>query len=105
MYFNNFPTEELAVYLRYVRKLDFFETPDYDYLRRLFSDLMEKMSYKCDWQFDWIGRQMVSSCLCCFNFIVDMWVSYYTCSLLLVDKVQAALCSVNTNEESLLTVA
>ncbi|CAG5135089.1 unnamed protein product [Candidula unifasciata] len=56
----NFP-EELAVYLRYVRKLDFFETPDYDYLRRLFSDLMEKMSYKCDWQFDWIGRQMASS--------------------------------------------
>ncbi|CAG5134907.1 unnamed protein product [Candidula unifasciata] len=53
----NFP-EELATYLRYVRKLDFFETPDYDYLRRLFTDLMEKMSYECDWQFDWVGRQV-----------------------------------------------
>ncbi|CAL1540528.1 unnamed protein product [Lymnaea stagnalis] len=53
----NFP-EELATYLRYVRKLDFFETPDYDYLRRLFTDLMDKMTYECDWQFDWVGRQV-----------------------------------------------
>ncbi|XP_005100411.1 casein kinase I isoform X3 [Aplysia californica] len=53
----NFP-EGFATYLRYVRKLDFFETPDYDYLRRLFTDLMEKMTYECDWQFDWVGRQM-----------------------------------------------
>ncbi|XP_025077402.1 casein kinase I-like isoform X4 [Pomacea canaliculata] len=53
----NFP-EELATYLRYVRRLDFFETPDYDYLRKLFTDLMEKMNYECDWQFDWVGRQV-----------------------------------------------
>uniref|UniRef100_A0A0B7BCL3 non-specific serine/threonine protein kinase n=1 Tax=Arion vulgaris TaxID=1028688 RepID=A0A0B7BCL3_9EUPU len=53
----NYP-EELATYLRYVRKLDFFETPDYNYLRRLFSDLMDKMSYICDCQFDWVGRQV-----------------------------------------------
>merc|ERR1711971_464801 len=53
----NFP-EGFATYLRYVRKLDFFETPDYDYLRKLFIDLMEKMTYECDWQFDWVGRQM-----------------------------------------------
>ncbi|XP_059160012.1 casein kinase I-like isoform X2 [Physella acuta] len=53
----NFP-EELATYLRYVRKLDFFETPDYDYLRRLFTDLMDKMTYVCDWEFDWVGKQM-----------------------------------------------
>ncbi|XP_013079960.1 casein kinase I-like isoform X4 [Biomphalaria glabrata] len=53
----NFP-EELATYLRYVRKLDFFETPDYDYLRKLFIDLMDKMTYERDWQFDWVGRQV-----------------------------------------------
>ena len=53
-------SDELATYLRYVRRLDFFETPDYDYLRKLFTDLMEKMSYECDWQFDWVGRQVVS---------------------------------------------
>ncbi|XP_076443603.1 casein kinase I-like isoform X4 [Babylonia areolata] len=53
----NFP-EELATYLRYVRRLDFFETPDYEYLRKLFTDLMDKMNYECDWQFDWVGRQV-----------------------------------------------
>ena len=53
--------DELATYLRYVRRLDFFETPDYDYLRKLLTDLMDKMSYDCDWQFDWVGRQVVRS--------------------------------------------
>ncbi|KAK5639679.1 hypothetical protein RI129_012171 [Pyrocoelia pectoralis] len=32
--------EEMAQYLRYVRRLDFFETPDYEYLRTLFTDLL-----------------------------------------------------------------
>lgn len=54
-------TEELAKYLQYVRRLDFFETPDYDHLRKLFMDLMEKMNIECDWEFDWVGRQVVSS--------------------------------------------
>ena len=53
-------TEELSKYLQYVRHLDFFETPDYDYLRKLFSDLMEKMNLECDWEFDWVGRQVGS---------------------------------------------
>ncbi|CAH1798067.1 unnamed protein product [Owenia fusiformis] len=48
----NFP-EELATYLRYVRRLDFFETPDYDYLRKLFLDLMETNHWDCDSEFDW----------------------------------------------------
>ena len=52
--------EELATYLRYVRRLDFFETPDYDYLRKLFTDLMEKKGWDCDWDFDWNDRQLVS---------------------------------------------
>ena len=56
----NFP-DELATYLRYVRRLDFFETPDYDYLRKLFTDLIEKMNYDCDWEFDWTGRQPTPS--------------------------------------------
>lgn len=53
--------DELATYLRYVRRLDFFETPDYDYLRKLFLDLLAKKGWECDWDFDWSGRQMKST--------------------------------------------
>ncbi|KAL7992924.1 hypothetical protein Chor_017180 [Crotalus horridus] len=40
----SFP-EEMATYLRYVRRLDFFEKPDYDYLRKLFTDLFDRNGY------------------------------------------------------------
>lgn len=50
--------EELSTYLRYVRRLDFFETPDYDYLRRIFSELFERRGYVDDGEFDWTGRAM-----------------------------------------------
>ncbi|XP_055325033.1 casein kinase I isoform X26 [Sitodiplosis mosellana] len=53
--------EEFATYLRYVRRLDFFETPDYDYLRRLFQDLFDRKNYVDDGEFDWTGRTMVVS--------------------------------------------
>lgn len=52
--------EEFATYLRYVRRLDFFETPDYDYLRRLFQDLFDRKNYVDDGEFDWTGRTMVN---------------------------------------------
>ncbi len=49
----------MATYLRYVRRLDFFETPDYDYLRKLFTDLCERKGYSPeDGEFDWTGRNM-----------------------------------------------
>ena len=47
------------MYLRYVRRLDFFETPDYSYLRKLFTDLMERKGWKDDGTFDWTGRENV----------------------------------------------
>ena len=50
--------EEFATYLRYVRRLDFFETPDYAYLKKIFLDLMEKNDMDCDWHFDWVDRQV-----------------------------------------------
>ncbi|KAI2667491.1 Casein kinase I isoform gamma-2 [Labeo rohita] len=40
----SFP-EEMATYLRYVRRLDFFERPDYEYLRKLFTDLFDRNGY------------------------------------------------------------
>lgn len=52
--------EEFATYLRYVRRLDFFETPDYDFLRRLFQDLFDRKGYVEDGEFDWTGKTMVS---------------------------------------------
>ncbi|KAJ7415749.1 Casein kinase I isoform gamma-3 [Willisornis vidua] len=53
----NFP-EEMATYLRYVRRLDFFEKPDYDYLRKLFTDLLDREGYMFDYEYDWIGKQL-----------------------------------------------
>lgn len=50
--------EEMATYLRYVRRLDFFETPDYEYLRKLFQDLFERRGYVDDSEFDWTGKTM-----------------------------------------------
>jgi casein kinase 1 gamma len=58
---DNFP-EEMATYLRYVRHLDFFETPDYDYLRKLFNDLYERMGFGTpsldNPEFDWSNKQL-----------------------------------------------
>lgn len=51
--------EEFATYLRYVRRLDFFETPDYEFLRRLFQDLFDRKGYVDDGEFDWTGKTMV----------------------------------------------
>jgi casein kinase 1 gamma len=50
--------EEMCTYLRYVRRLDFFETPDYNYLRKLFRDLFERRGYKDDGVFDWTGKEI-----------------------------------------------
>lgn len=45
--------EEFATYLRYVRRLDFCETPDYDYLKKLFIDLFDR-HYIDDGEYDWV---------------------------------------------------
>uniref|UniRef100_G1RRZ1 non-specific serine/threonine protein kinase n=1 Tax=Nomascus leucogenys TaxID=61853 RepID=G1RRZ1_NOMLE len=55
----NFP-EEMATYLRYVRRLDFFEKPDYDYLRKLFTDLFDRSGFVFDYEYDWAGKPLVA---------------------------------------------
>lgn len=49
--------DEFATYLRYVRRLDFFETPDYEYLRNLFIKLFEREGHKNDGIYDWTEKQ------------------------------------------------
>jgi len=51
-------TEEWSTYLSYVRNLDFFETPDYGYLHRLFMDALDRHGWHCDWIFDWNEKQV-----------------------------------------------
>jgi len=42
--------------LRYARKLDFFETPDYDYCHNLFKAVLERMGHTYDYDFDWTAK-------------------------------------------------
>lgn len=64
--------EEFATYLRYVRRLDFFETPDYDYLRKIFQDLYERKGYVDDGEFDWTGKTMVNIFICTRSNLVSV---------------------------------
>ncbi|KAL0946648.1 hypothetical protein HGRIS_012842 [Hohenbuehelia grisea] len=45
--------EEFSIYLNYVRKLGFEETPDYDFLRELFSKVIKNNGDVDDGVFDW----------------------------------------------------
>lgn len=45
--------EEFGIYLNYVRKLGFEETPDYDFLRELFAKVMKTNGDQDDGVFDW----------------------------------------------------
>ena len=47
-------SEEFAIYMNYVRKLGFEETPDYDFLRELFSKVLKAAGEEDDGMFDWV---------------------------------------------------
>ncbi|KAG6868708.1 bifunctional choline kinase/ethanolamine kinase cki1 [Termitomyces sp. T159_Od127] len=49
---DGFP-EEFGIYLNYVRKLGFEETPDYDFLRELFAKVLKSSGEIEDGVFDW----------------------------------------------------
>ena len=46
-------TEEFAIYLNYVRKLGFEETPDYEFLRELFAKVLKNNGDIEDGVYDW----------------------------------------------------
>ncbi|CAF0730455.1 unnamed protein product [Brachionus calyciflorus] len=53
---DGFP-KEFADYMRYVRSLEFTESPDYKKLTKIFENLMKQKGwYPIDWQFDWIDK-------------------------------------------------
>ncbi|KAI9303189.1 kinase-like domain-containing protein [Cunninghamella echinulata] len=45
--------EEFGIYLQYVRKLGFDETPDYDFLRELFTKVIKNLGETEDHIYDW----------------------------------------------------
>ena len=47
---------EFVVYLKYVRRLRFEETPDYTRIRQLFRDLFIRNQFTYDFEFDWIVK-------------------------------------------------
>ena len=51
--FMGFSTEEFGIYLNYVRKLGFEETPDYDFLRELFTKVLKNSGLADDERYDW----------------------------------------------------
>lgn len=51
---HNLRTEEFAIYLNYVRKLGFEETPDYDFLRELFTKVLKSTGDVEDGVYDWM---------------------------------------------------
>lgn len=46
--------EEFAIYMNYVRKLGFEETPDYEFLRELFSKVLKAAGEEDDGMYDWV---------------------------------------------------
>ena len=46
-------SDEFALYLKYVKELGFEENPNYDNLRKLFKDLLNKTGEVNDCIFDW----------------------------------------------------
>lgn len=43
-----------AVYMNYVRNLNFAETPSYKHLKKLFEDTIKEFDMKLDYEFDWV---------------------------------------------------
>lgn len=65
--------EEFGIYLNYVRKLGFEETPDYEFLRELFTKVIRSNGEMDDGVFDWNllnGRPIVLTQ--CFHSVFNL---------------------------------
>lgn len=96
----------MATYLRYVRRLDFFEKPDYDYLRKLFTDLFDKNGYVFDYEYDWVGKPLVSVCFLHRHFLNAFLVhSNCLCHAVLGLFVSVCVCETCSTMRSLLSLS
>ena len=51
--------EEFIQYMKYVKNLEFTESPDYSYLRSLFRRAFQRENYVCDHIYDWTQPKIV----------------------------------------------
>jgi len=49
--------EEFSLYLSYCRNLKFEEKPDYNYMRKIFKDLMQRNGFDYDYNYDWLIKK------------------------------------------------
>ena len=52
--------EEFPTLLKYDRKLDFDEKPDYKNIKIMFKQLIISMNQEMDWKFDWEKKKIDS---------------------------------------------
>ena len=52
--------EEFPTLLKYARKLDFDEKPDYKNIKIMFKQLIISMNQEMDWKFDWEKKKIDS---------------------------------------------
>ena len=45
--------QEFSDYINYCKALGFEEEPDYNYVRKMFKDLFDRLQYECDYVYDW----------------------------------------------------
>lgn len=49
--------EEFSKYLQYCKNLQFEERPDYNYLRGLWKQVMQRNAWESDGQYDWVLKK------------------------------------------------
>lgn len=71
-------SEEFAIYMNYVRKLGFEESPDYDFLRELFSKVLKNIGEQDDGIYDWMllnnGKGWEAGNVCDFRLFSNLYI-------------------------------
>ena len=52
-------SDEFVAYMTYVRNLDFYDSPNYEFLSGFFHNLMRNNGWRCDWVYDWDEKNIL----------------------------------------------